>query len=84
MGRRAAHDLAAVEKLIQPKEEPFRSYDEVSIEALIEKRSKFLTEYQDKAYADRYAALLKRVQEVERKKNAHRGRASSRSCKKRL
>ena len=67
-GRRAAHDLAAVEKLIQPKEEPVRSYDEVSIEALIEKRSKFLTNYQDKAYAERYVALLKRVQEVERKR----------------
>ena len=67
-GRRAAHDLAAVEKLIKPKEEPTRPYEEVSLEALIEKRSKFLTEYQDRAYAERYAALLKRVQEVERKK----------------
>ena len=66
-GRRAAHDLAAVENLIKPVEEPSKVYTEMSLEALIEKRVKFLTDYQNEAYSERYASLLSRVEEVERR-----------------
>ncbi|HZE10331.1 MAG TPA: indolepyruvate ferredoxin oxidoreductase family protein, partial [Burkholderiales bacterium] len=65
-GRRAAVDLARVQRLATPAEivsisQAFsRDLDE-----LIARRVEFLTAYQDAAYASRYSALLERVQAAE-------------------
>ncbi|MGD9508871.1 MAG: indolepyruvate ferredoxin oxidoreductase family protein [Geminicoccaceae bacterium] len=60
-GRRAAHDLAAVEAVIgarTPEPEP-------SLDGLIERRAEFLIAYQNAAYARRYREQVGRVREVE-------------------
>ena len=64
-GRRAAQDLAAVEKAaaplaVLPAKRISRSLDE-----LIERRVSALTAYQNAAYAARYKELVERVREVE-------------------
>ncbi len=59
-GRSAAHDQAAVEALVGLAEEV-----ELTLEGLIEERAGMLTEYQDRAYAARYRALVERVGETE-------------------
>ena len=64
-GRRAAHDLAAVEtaaapRAVLPAKQISRSLDEI-----IERRAAALTAYQDAAYAARYRALVERVREAE-------------------
>ncbi|HMB75302.1 MAG TPA: DUF6537 domain-containing protein, partial [Kiloniellaceae bacterium] len=64
-GRRAAEDLAAVTKAALPKK-PARSLRlSESLEEGIERRVRFLTDYQNKAYADRYAAAVARVRAAE-------------------
>ena len=63
-GRRAAHDLAAVEAVVRASESPrpqTRTLDE-----LIEDRAAFLTAYQDGAYAERYRRTVAAVREAER------------------
>jgi indolepyruvate ferredoxin oxidoreductase len=68
-GRRAAVDLARVERLAEPAEvirisqAPPRTLDE-----LIARRADFLEEYQDSAYASRYRKLVERVREAEAQK----------------
>ncbi|MGH6914133.1 MAG: DUF6537 domain-containing protein, partial [Geminicoccales bacterium] len=66
LGRLAAHDPAAVEAMIAPAtvltEHRRRSQ---SLDELIERRVRFLTDYQDAAYAGRYRKLVERVREVE-------------------
>ena len=65
-GRRAAVDRAAVEALAQPAtakrdaEHLSESFDE-----MVERREKFLTAYQDAAYARDYRALVDRVKAAE-------------------
>ena len=62
-GRRAAHDLAAVEAVIgtaTQKPAAPRTLDET-----IAHRAEFLTAYQDAAYARRYSDRVARVREVE-------------------
>jgi indolepyruvate ferredoxin oxidoreductase len=65
-GRRAAVDLALVEKLATPadviaiREAPSRSLDE-----LVARRIEFLTGYQDAAYAERYRKLVERARAAE-------------------
>ncbi|HUA54070.1 MAG TPA: indolepyruvate ferredoxin oxidoreductase family protein, partial [Candidatus Sulfotelmatobacter sp.] len=60
-GRRAGHDLAAVERLAAPPPRPLsRSLDDV-----IAHRVALLTDYQDAAYAARYRALVDKVRAVE-------------------
>jgi len=64
-GRRAAHDLAAVEALAKPRAEP-RSHDlSGDLDELVARRVDFLTDYQDAAYAARYTALVERVRAAE-------------------
>ncbi len=65
-GRRAAHDLAAVERIAFPRAP--RSQISEDLETLIAHRKKFLSEYQDPAYADRYERLVRRVASVENEK----------------
>ena len=64
-GRRAAEDLAAVTKAAAPKE-PARSHRlSEGLEERIARRVRFLTDYQDAAYAGRYSALVEKVRAAE-------------------
>ncbi|MEQ7921540.1 indolepyruvate ferredoxin oxidoreductase family protein [Xanthomonas sp. WHRI 1810A] len=66
-GRRAAHDLPAVEAAaraggVLPEELPVQD-----LEQRLKNNVRQLTEYQNKAYADRYLRLVNRVREAESK-----------------
>ena len=63
-GRRAAHDRAAVERFARPAgvvELPRAQ----TLDDLVDRRVKFLTDYQDAAYAVRYRALVDEVRTAE-------------------
>ena len=62
-GRRAAHDLAAVEKLAAPKvvEAPHCS----TLDEIVSDRAQRLTAYQNAAYAERYRELVERVRKAD-------------------
>ncbi len=64
-GRRAAEDLAAVEKLALPDTAPASHKVSQSLDELVERRREFLTGYQDAAYADRYRAVVERARKAE-------------------
>jgi indolepyruvate ferredoxin oxidoreductase len=62
-GRLAAHDIARVRSVLQFRARavsPTRTLDE-----MIAYRAKFLSEYQDQAYADRYLAAVDKVRKAE-------------------
>ena len=66
-GRRAAHDLDAVQRAAAPAMPiaialPRRT----DLDALIERRAEFLTAYQNAAYAARYRRMVERIRSVER------------------
>ncbi|QPC42221.1 indolepyruvate ferredoxin oxidoreductase family protein [Kaustia mangrovi] len=65
-GRRAAHDLAAVERLIDTRDEQAPLPQE-TLDDMVERRSRFLTGYQDAAYAERYRSVVARVRLAEQK-----------------
>jgi indolepyruvate ferredoxin oxidoreductase len=69
-GRRAAHDLAGVEKLAKPATER-RTFAE-TLEDMVARRVAFLTAYQDAAYAKRYRDLVERVRRTEAEKTPGR------------
>jgi len=64
-GRRAAANLARVEKVAIPTQAVVVQMPQ-SLDAVIKKRVDFLTGYQDAAYAAQYEALVARVREAER------------------
>ncbi len=64
-GRRAAHDLAAVEKAVAPREAPQSHHLSQSLDELIARRAAFLTDYQNAAYAERYKALVEKARQAE-------------------
>ena len=65
-GRRAAMDLRAVQKIATPPEaKPESQHLSETIEELVARREKFLTGYQNAAYARRYADLVARVRKFE-------------------
>ncbi|MEX2407688.1 MAG: indolepyruvate ferredoxin oxidoreductase family protein, partial [Rhodovibrionaceae bacterium] len=64
-GRRAAHNLPAVEKVAQPKAPTPTHHLSESLEEVIERRERFLTDYQDTAYAARYTALVAKARSAE-------------------
>jgi indolepyruvate ferredoxin oxidoreductase len=65
-GRRAAHDLARVERIATPPEViPIAQHLSRSLDEIIARRVEFLTEYQDAAYAARYRRLVDRVRAAE-------------------
>jgi indolepyruvate ferredoxin oxidoreductase len=64
-GRRAAADLAAVERAAAPKAESTSHHLSQTLEELVDRRVAFLTDYQDAAYAGRYKALVDQVKAVE-------------------
>ena len=68
-GRRAAVDLRSVQKVATPPEaKPESQRLSESIEEMISRRKEHLTGYQNAAYADRYAALVAKVQKLEAEK----------------
>lgn len=68
-GRRAAVDLRAVQKVATPPEaKPESQRMSETIDEMVSRRKQFLTDYQDAAYAERYAALVARVQRAESEK----------------
>jgi indolepyruvate ferredoxin oxidoreductase len=63
-GRHAAHDAAAVQKLLAPAQViEFKKRE--SLETLVARRVEFLTAYQNAAYARRYADFVERVRAAE-------------------
>ena len=65
-GRRAALDLQAVTALVAPESgAPAPSAPAESVEALTERRAEDLVRYQDRAYAERYRALVAEAQRAE-------------------
>lgn len=85
-GRKAAHDPAAVERLAMPPAATARPAPAETLEEIVAVRREQLTAYQDAAYAERYAALVARVQaaEASRAKGLtgwrRRSRATTTSC----
>jgi indolepyruvate ferredoxin oxidoreductase len=77
-GRRAAVDLAAVERLIGPKAETAKNMRvSQTLDETIERRIEFLTGYQNAAYAYRYSALIEKVRDAEAKIRGHGGLAEA-------
>ena len=63
-GRRAAHDLASVQKLVSPGQViEFKKRE--TVESLVARRVEFLTGYQNAAYAGEYRAFVTKVQQAE-------------------
>ncbi len=67
-GRRAAIDLQQVEKLARPEAVQEDRRLSQSLPEMIERRAAFLTEYQDRRYADRYLGLVERAKAAETEK----------------
>ena len=68
-GRRAAVDLERVRRIAIPAEVvALGEHFSRNLEELLERRVKFLTGYQDAAYAARYKALVERVRTAEQDK----------------
>jgi indolepyruvate ferredoxin oxidoreductase len=65
-GRRAAHDMHAVEKLVVRKPDPQASISLSSnLDEMVARRETFLTGYQNAAYAKRYTDLVEKVRRWE-------------------
>ena len=64
-GRRMAHDPERVKELAKPEHEVEDRTLSQSLDEVVERRTAFLTAYQDTAYARRYAELVARVREAE-------------------
>ena len=63
-GRRAAHDWASVEKLMTPAQVlQFKKRE--TLDDLVKRRTAFLTDYQDAAYAATYQAFVHQVRDAE-------------------
>jgi len=63
-GRQAAHDWARVKALLAPAQViEFKPRD--TLDHLLRRRVAFLTDYQNAAYAQRYEAFVRRVQQAE-------------------
>ncbi|HEX6413469.1 MAG TPA: indolepyruvate ferredoxin oxidoreductase family protein [Burkholderiales bacterium] len=61
-GRRAALDLEKVRRIAMPAEViPIEQHFSRNLDELIERRVRFLTEYQNRGYAERYRALVEKV-----------------------
>jgi indolepyruvate ferredoxin oxidoreductase len=65
-GRRAAVDPERVRRIAQPAGViPIDQHLSRNLDELIERRARFLAEYQNAAYADKYRALVNKVRRVE-------------------
>jgi indolepyruvate ferredoxin oxidoreductase len=70
-GRRTADDPDAVQRIVGPATAPRRIPE--TLDEIVAHRVEFLTGYQDAAYAERYRALVRRVQDAEANKAHGRG-----------
>ena len=61
-GRRAAHDMAAVETIIGRNDEKPQPFE---LDGFIERRIADLTAYQNKSYSEKYTALINRIRSAE-------------------
>ena len=71
LGRLAAHDRAAVERLLASARgaaDAAPAPAASSLDAIVRRRSEQLTGYQDRAYAQRYLRLVERVREAEQQR----------------
>jgi indolepyruvate ferredoxin oxidoreductase len=65
-GRRAAVDLATIERLIAPKAQVATTTEISStLEDMVARRVQYLTRYQNAAYAEKYRDLVERVKQAE-------------------
>jgi indolepyruvate ferredoxin oxidoreductase len=66
-GRRAAHDLAAVQALLKPQASQVIELvrKTTNIDDMVAKRVEFLTAYQNAAYAQQYKAYVEKVRSAE-------------------
>ena len=65
-GRHAAVDLERVKRAARPAEViPIEEHFSRGLDELVERRVRYLTEYQDPAYGARYKALVERVRKIE-------------------
>lgn len=81
-GRRAAHDVAAVEKLASPKVVEAPRCE--TLDQIVQFRVDFLTAYQNAAYAERYRAVVQRVRLADQGADQALSRAVARSYSKLL
>jgi indolepyruvate ferredoxin oxidoreductase len=66
-GRRAAVDLERVKRIAIPADViPIEQHLSRNLEELVERRAKFLAEYQDAVYAARYRALVEKTGKLEK------------------
>ena len=68
LGRLAAHDRTAVDRLVESAtgaSAPTRIPPAQTLDALVRRRIEYLVDYQDEAYADRYAQLVHKVRDAE-------------------
>ena len=66
LGRLTAHDPEAMARLVEPLiQKPEAAPVEDGLEAMIRRRSAFLSDYQDEAYAESYARAVKRIARLE-------------------
>jgi indolepyruvate ferredoxin oxidoreductase len=80
LGRLAAHDPAAIERLLETVDagRTARIAPAQTLDAIVRRRVEYLTEYQDRAYAERYTRLVDRVRDVERERaRGHAGLAEA-------
>ncbi|MED5620580.1 indolepyruvate ferredoxin oxidoreductase family protein [Ideonella sp. BN130291] len=70
-GRRAAHDLAAVQALYQANS-VIQLVKKPSLDEMIAKRVAFLTDYQDADYASQYQAFVEKVRSAETPLNSRK------------
>ncbi|HEY0289492.1 MAG TPA: indolepyruvate ferredoxin oxidoreductase family protein [Pseudomonas sp.] len=64
-GRRAAHDLPAVQAVAHPDSVSVEDLQPIELAKRLENNRDMLIEYQNKAYAERYLQLVYRVRDVE-------------------
>jgi indolepyruvate ferredoxin oxidoreductase len=64
-GRRAAHDLPAVQKAANPDADPVPAFDSLDLEQRLSNNVKLLGDYQNHAYGERYLALVNKVRDAE-------------------
>jgi indolepyruvate ferredoxin oxidoreductase len=68
-GRRAAADQEAVERLARPADViPIEQHFSRTLDELVERRARLLTDYQDAAYAAKYRALVDKARAIESQK----------------
>jgi indolepyruvate ferredoxin oxidoreductase len=75
-GRRAAHDLTAVQALLKPEGSGSQVIEfvrkTVNLDEMIAKRVAFLTDYQNAAYAQQYKAYVEKVRAAEAPLNSRK------------